>query len=160
MTTPSPPPPGAVNITTLPAAQLSTLQARLSQEIEHLSTSHTRLRSAQQRFRECIKSIEVGVQDQPNEAEILVPLTASLYVPGKLADREKVIVDIGTGFYVEKTTKDAIKFYNGKVDDLGKNLGELEKVIGGKSENVRMVEDVLRQKVMQGEMTAGPSGGG
>jgi hypothetical protein len=27
------------------------------------------------------------------------------------------------------------------VDDLGKNLGELEKVIGGKSDNVRIVED-------------------
>jgi prefoldin alpha subunit len=36
------------------------------------------------------------------DAEILVPLTTSLYVPGKLADRQKVIVDIGTGFYVEK----------------------------------------------------------
>ena len=33
---------------------------------------------------------------------ILVPLTTSLYVPGTLADREKVIVDVGTGFYVEK----------------------------------------------------------
>lgn len=34
--------------------------------------------------------------------EILVPLTSSLYVPGRLADREKVVVDVGTGFYVEK----------------------------------------------------------
>jgi len=33
---------------------------------------------------------------------ILVPLTTSLYVPGKLADIENVIVDVGTGFYVEK----------------------------------------------------------
>ena len=31
-----------------------------------------------------------------------MPLTTSLYVPGTLADREKVIVDVGTGFYVEK----------------------------------------------------------
>lgn len=35
-------------------------------------------------------------------AHILVPLTTSLYVPGTLADKEKVIVDVGTGFYVEK----------------------------------------------------------
>lgn len=86
--------------------------------------------------------------------------------------------------YHTQTTKDAIKFYHGKVDDLGKNLVELEKVIGGKSDNVRIVEDgelahscsnhptsihqtsltlppkVLRQKVMQGEMAAGPSGAG
>lgn len=33
---------------------------------------------------------------------ILVPLTTSLYVPGVLADPENVIVDVGTGFYVEK----------------------------------------------------------
>ena len=33
---------------------------------------------------------------------ILVPLTSSLYVKGTLADREKVLVDVGTGFYVEK----------------------------------------------------------
>ena len=33
---------------------------------------------------------------------VLVPLTTSLYVPGRLADSERVIVDVGTGFYVEK----------------------------------------------------------
>ncbi len=46
-----------------------------------------------------------------------------------------------TAGFTEQTTKDAIKFYNGKVEDLGKNLGELEKVIAGKSDNVRIVED-------------------
>lgn len=198
---------GTVDITTLPATQLSALQARLSQEIEHLSTSHIRLRSAQQRFRECIKSIEgvraqqtgitlkpplppesaskrkgqegekeypsacgnlletcfplnsLAVRDmdhsqpasqaqcgllhstsqkkekrtrrrkrgsphpistrlltgvnkkspllaflvtQLSDPEILVPLTSSLYVSGTLADRDRFIVDVGTGFYVEK----------------------------------------------------------
>ena len=33
---------------------------------------------------------------------ILVPLTNSLYVPGKLSDTEYVIVDVGTGYYVKK----------------------------------------------------------
>lgn len=54
-----------------------------------------------------IRSDGVLVADLGNwdtEAEILIPLTSSLYVPGKLADRQKVIVDIGTGFYVEKVT--------------------------------------------------------
>lgn len=32
---------------------------------------------------------------------MLVPLTASLYVPGKLDDADKVLVDIGTGYFVE-----------------------------------------------------------
>ena len=33
---------------------------------------------------------------------VLVPLTGSLYVPGKLCDVENVIVDVGTGYYVQK----------------------------------------------------------
>ena len=32
---------------------------------------------------------------------MLVPLTASLYVPGKLDDADKVLVDVGTGYFVE-----------------------------------------------------------
>lgn len=32
---------------------------------------------------------------------MLVPLTASLYVPGMLDDSEKVLVDVGTGYFIE-----------------------------------------------------------
>lgn len=35
---------------------------------------------------------------------ILVPLTNSLYVPGKLCDTENVVVDVGTGYYVKKVS--------------------------------------------------------
>jgi prefoldin alpha subunit len=33
---------------------------------------------------------------------VLVPLTSSLYVPGKLRGAENVIIDVGTGYYVQK----------------------------------------------------------
>lgn len=35
---------------------------------------------------------------------MLVPLTASLYVPGTLDDAEKVLVDVGTGYFIEVRT--------------------------------------------------------
>jgi hypothetical protein len=38
---------------------------------------------------------------------ILVPLTNSLYVPGKLSDPDHVIVDVGTGYYVQKVRHQA-----------------------------------------------------
>ncbi|KAL9623111.1 MAG: hypothetical protein Q9160_002625 [Pyrenula sp. 1 TL-2023] len=143
-------PPGSVEVSTLSVPQLSSLQSRLSQELEHLTSSHTKLRAAQSRFRECIKSVQSGVKEGSDDKQILVPLTGSLYVPGKLASKDTVIVDVGTGFYVEKTTEDATKFYNGKVSELGKNLEELEKVVTGKSESLRVIEDALRQKVIEG----------
>lgn len=72
-----------------------------------------------------------------------------------------------------QSTKDAVKFYEAKVNELGNNLKDLEAIIGQKSNNLRVVEDgmshsylgeenyadfiptVLRQKVLTSG--AGPS---
>jgi hypothetical protein len=39
------------------------------------------------------------------EKPILVPLTNSLYVPGKLLDAENLLVDVGTGYFVKKVRR-------------------------------------------------------
>jgi prefoldin alpha subunit len=41
---------------------------------------------------------------------ILVPLTNSLYVAGTLSDASHVLVDVGTGFYVEKVPLSLLLF--------------------------------------------------
>jgi len=45
-----------------------------------------------------------------DKKDILVPLTTSLYVKGRLADPDRVIVDVGTGFYVEKVGAFSIRW--------------------------------------------------
>ena len=83
------------------------------------------------------------------DTPLLIPLTTSLYVPGTLAGPDSkssstsatVLVDVGTGFFVEKAPPDAIKFYTGKVDDLAKNLADIEKAVGAKNENLKVVGD-------------------
>ena len=98
------------------------------------------------------------------ETPLLIPLTTSLYVPATLASpsdssssSEKssapsILVDIGTGFFVEKSPEDGIKFYKGKVDDLTKNLAEIEKAVGGKNENLRLIEDGRYHAFQAGEV--------
>ncbi|KAI4127431.1 MAG: hypothetical protein LQ338_003201 [Usnochroma carphineum] len=135
--------PQAVNLSSLPAAQLTSIKNQLTQELQHLTNSFTQLRAAQAKFRDCINSIRDGVEKEGHKegTPILVPLTPSLYVPGLLASTETVLVDIGTGFYVEKTPPAARQFYTSKVDELGKNLQDLEKIVQGKQGNLNVVED-------------------
>ncbi|QSZ30440.1 hypothetical protein DSL72_004963 [Monilinia vaccinii-corymbosi] len=137
-----------VDLTTLTTPQLSQIKKQLDDELEHLTSSFQQLRAAQNKFRECVRSLSVGVGKQVEGKPILVPLATSLYVPGELADTENVIVDVGTGFYVEKSTQDATKFYEGKVEEIGANLKDLEIIVNNKSNNLRVVEDALRQKVL------------
>lgn len=88
------------------------------QELTHLTNSFSQLRQAQAKFKSCIenvaeiKPVNKGVCLSQISSRtrlinqlgktILVPLTNSLYVPGKLSDAENVIVDVGTGYYVKK----------------------------------------------------------
>jgi prefoldin alpha subunit len=132
-----------------------------------LTNSYQNLRVAQQKFKDCVVSVKDGVAGSaqgtcsftlqfvrqtidktPLDKTLLVPLTSSLYVPGKLASTSHVLVDVGTGFYVEKTTDDALTFYNGKIEELAGNIKELENVVNGKANNLRMIEEVLRQKML------------
>jgi prefoldin alpha subunit len=132
-----------------------------------LTNSYQNLRVAQQKFKDCVVSVKDGVAGSAQgmcscssqtvgwianrfhlDKTLLVPLTSSLYVPGKLASTSHVLVDVGTGFYVEKTTDDALTFYNGKIEELAGNIKELENVVNGKANNLRMIEEVLRQKML------------
>ncbi|KAI9655074.1 MAG: subunit of tubulin prefoldin [Trizodia sp. TS-e1964] len=146
--------PQGIELTTLSMPQLSAVKKQLDDELEHLTNSFAKLRAAQAKFRDCVKAIADGISPDTAGKIILLPLTTSLYVPGKIVDTEHVIVDIGTGFYAEKTTKDATDFYNIKVEELAGNLRDLETVVQGKSTSLRAVEDVLRQKVVESNRTS------
>ncbi|KAK9472469.1 Prefoldin [Dipodascopsis tothii] len=137
-----------IDLTALSAPQLSEVKNQLEQEVDHLSQSFSKLRQAQTKFKECIGTVQTTFKDENDGRPLLVPLTNSLYVPGTMADVQTVLVDVGTGYYVEKSPADAMAFYGAKVNTLQKNLTDLENIVNTKLGNLKVVEDVLRQKVM------------
>jgi len=36
---------------------------------------------------------------------MLVPITSSLYVPGETTQLDNVLIDVGTGYYIEKSVR-------------------------------------------------------
>ncbi|KAK0632889.1 Prefoldin [Immersiella caudata] len=138
-----------VSLDSLSAQQLTAVKKQLDEEVEHLSASYQQLAVAQAKFKECLRVVKTsGPTSFDDKKDILVPLTNSLYVKGKLSQPDRVIVDVGTGFYVEKDTKSAAEFYDSKVNDLGANIKELEAIVQNKTNSLRVVEEVLRQKVL------------
>ncbi|RPB25743.1 Prefoldin alpha subunit [Terfezia boudieri ATCC MYA-4762] len=148
-----------VDLSSLSAQNLSSVKQQLDEELQHLTDSFAKLRTAQSKFQECIKTIQTGVSPDVEGKTILIPLTSSLYVPGSLTSVDTVIVDIGTGYYIEKSTTDAQAFYKNKVDSIQQNIIDLEKIITQKSQNVRIVEEVLRQKMLGGVGGSGAAAG-
>ncbi|KAJ6589305.1 Prefoldin [Mycena capillaripes] len=145
--------PQQVSITDLDLPQLADVRRQLEEELNHLTNSFAQLKQAQAKFKTCIENV-TEIKPSNKGKTILVPLTNSLYVPGKLSDPDHVIVDVGTGYFVQKTRDQAVKHYSAKVDYIRTNLETLEETISKKKDNVNSVINVMQAKLQQQQQPA------
>jgi prefoldin alpha subunit len=127
--------------------QLNYVGRQIEQEISNYSSSYSSLRIAYNKFldnKEYINDLKT-YQDK----EILVPMTSSLYVPGKCADVKKVTVEIGANFYVETTIEKAEKFCDRKLEFIKKNMDNIDELIKNKNEQMNAVNQQLIEKQLK-----------
>ncbi|PSR84210.1 hypothetical protein PHLCEN_2v5498 [Hermanssonia centrifuga] len=146
MASPTSQQPQQINVTDLDLPQLVDVKKQLEEELSHLSNSFTQLKQAQAKFKACVENV-TEIKPSNQGKTILVPLTNSLYVPGKLCDVENVIVDVGTGYYVKKTRTQASKHYEAKVDYIKSNLETLQETIQKKQDNLNFLVNVMQSKL-------------
>ena len=77
------------------------LARQTSEEIEALTASFSALKMASSKFVQSKVSVKNLSKCEPGR-EVMVPLTSSLYVPGKIKTTEKVLVELGASYFVEK----------------------------------------------------------
>ncbi|KAI0086493.1 Prefoldin alpha subunit [Irpex rosettiformis] len=131
-----------INVADLDLAQLTDVRRQLEDELTHLTNSFTQLKQAQAKFKSCLENVQ-EVKPENKDKSVLVPLTNSLYVPGKLSDVENVIVDVGTGYYTRKQAQD---HYSSKLSFLQTNLDSLAETLTKKQDALNMVDDIARGK--------------
>ncbi|KAG2178895.1 hypothetical protein INT43_001742 [Umbelopsis isabellina] len=136
-----------IDLGDLDLPQLQQIKQQFEEELSHLTQSYSQLRGAQARFNDCRDSVESLKGEKADDKTILVPLTSSLYVPGKISNVETVIVDVGTGYYVEKSLADAAKFYKDKIEYIKGSAAKLQETITSKQSNVRALVNVMQDKI-------------
>ena len=86
-----------------------------------------------------------------------------MYVPGKLSDTEKVVVEIGTGYYVEKDIPAAREYFAGKVKYVTEQMEKVQAVGQEKNKIREAVMDVMETKLSaqfrQQNLNSGAAGG-
>lgn len=138
----------SINIASLPIHELKKILEQMTQEFELLSSSAQSLKSLQTQYSSSKSTLQT-LKSTEKGKEILVPLSSSLYVPGNLSDNENVLIDIGTGYYVEKAVPDADEFFKRKIDYLTQKIEGLQGVLQQKFQAKQMVTEVLQTKMMQ-----------
>ena len=136
-----------VSLDKLSIDQLNYVGKQIEQEISNYSSYYSSLRIAYNKFldnKEYINDLKT-YQDK----EILVPMTSSLYIPGKCCDVKRVTVEIGANFYVETTIDKADKFCDRKLESIKKNLDKIDDLIKKKNEQMNAVNQQLIEKQLK-----------
>ena len=122
--------------------QLQQHKQVLEQEVSYMTDTVAKLRAAQQAY-----DMSSKVLGELGEGPVMVPLTNSVYVAGTLGDCSSVLVNIGTGYFVEKPIEGAKLHCETKSKMLQTNVVQLAKVLGEKRSNLEMCMLILQKKL-------------
>jgi len=137
-----------IDLSTLNVQQLSTLKQQLDQELELFQESLTSLKVAQQKFQTSNETLQ-NFDSDAEGTDMLVPLTGSMYVPGKLVDTGNVIIDIGTRYYVEKDIPTAKDYFQRKIKFVTEQMEKVQFLGLEKSKIRDAIMEIIQIKLSQ-----------
>ncbi|KAH8066099.1 hypothetical protein JL722_506 [Aureococcus anophagefferens] len=137
-----------MDISTLSLDQLNQLKSQHEQELNQLRERHSSLKQAEGRFRQSKDALAAISKDDEGKS-MLVPLTQSLYVPGKLCDADSLLVELGTGYYLEKKKDDADAMIDRKIKLVADNAENITTVVAQKTRNHEAIVMMMQHKMAQ-----------
>lgn len=148
-----------VNLNSLTLSQFASLKRRMEVEVQNISNHLVQLRAAASRLaesREALVQFDAYRQRQKEgeTPEVLVPLTGALYAKGRLQCEDKVLVDVGAGYLLQKTCNDAKRDGERTLSLVSDQQGKLEKMLNEKQKQLEVVVATMRQKFVQQQIAA------
>eukprot|EP00579_Thalassiosira_antarctica_P001661 CAMPEP_0201869342 /NCGR_PEP_ID=MMETSP0902-20130614/2895_1 /ASSEMBLY_ACC=CAM_ASM_000551 /TAXON_ID=420261 /ORGANISM="Thalassiosira antarctica, Strain CCMP982" /LENGTH=152 /DNA_ID=CAMNT_0048394835 /DNA_START=88 /DNA_END=546 /DNA_ORIENTATION=+ len=130
--------------------QLNAVKQQQESRLEQLTAQFHQLRAVSARLTTARSSLSaIPVNGVGEGREIMIPLTESLYAPGKIVDANKVLVELGAGFFVEKSAKDAIKILERKGKVVDANSDNIMAAAEASSRNAQAVQQAMQGKMME-----------
>ncbi|GKZ01180.1 hypothetical protein MPSEU_001069400 [Mayamaea pseudoterrestris] len=125
-------------------------QLRQSEEgrLQAFSQRFAQLKQAANRIQQSTRAVE-QVTPASDGKNILLPLTESLYVPGRIKEPTKLLVDIGTGFFVEKNNKETIQYLDRRQKLVDANAENIAKVIEATKTNLQSIQMTMQGKMLE-----------
>ncbi|GJP65988.1 hypothetical protein CLOP_g22877 [Closterium sp. NIES-67] len=147
------------DIPKLPVEHVRQIREQVEQEVKVLGDSLASLRAALARIDASRAAVESMARQKEGQS-MLVPLTGSMYIAGTVAEPSHVLIDVGAGYYIEKSVEDAMGYCIRKAELLRANHDKFSEVARAKRQLLEEVTMVLQAKVRAAVQQQGAAAGG
>ena len=80
------------------------------------------------------------------DQETYIPLSSSLYVGGSLTGNKKVLVDVGTGYFIEQSIPRAQNFFTQRAAHMNETMESIAESLTAKKKQQNQVIDIMNAK--------------
>jgi prefoldin alpha subunit len=135
-----------VSLADLSVSQLQQVKQSLEQELSYMTDTVAKLKAAQQAY-DMSSQVLSELTPEKEGNDLMIPLTNSVFVPGKVGDCKSVLVNIGTGYFVERPVPGAKSHCEERSRVLAGNISQFAKLLGEKRNNLEMCMMILQKKL-------------
>lgn len=138
----------SIDLRTATLDELRSADAQLREEVTAYGESLHMLSKAVSRYHASGRAIEALSKETVGK-DMLIPLTESLYVPGKIAKTNGVLLDVGTGYFIEHDAEKGIDYCKRKVNFIRENVDALMELLTKKRKQLVLVQDFMRARMQE-----------
>ncbi|KAI7845662.1 hypothetical protein COHA_000776 [Chlorella ohadii] len=117
-----------VSLSALSPQELVQVRQSLEQELQTMTQNAVTLQGTAGKFAAAGQAVEY-LQDQKQGQPVLLPLTESLYVGGSLESVDSVLLEIGTGYFVERDIEGGVDYCRRKVKQRQAMLAQVDAML-------------------------------
>lgn len=107
--------------------QLSAVGKQIEQDVQSLSSSYTSLKVVLNKFKD--NKVYIKNISESNDKDMLIPLSQSVFIPGKCSDIKHLMIELGGNYLVSTSLDKADAFCNRKIDLLSANMEKIDNMI-------------------------------
>ncbi|VDO86295.1 unnamed protein product [Heligmosomoides polygyrus] len=135
-----------IPISELGVEQISALQRQVEQELTFFQESANQLKILIRKNEQSIAAM-VALKAAGPGHEALIPLSESMYIRAELSNPDRMLVEMGTGYFAEISREKAAEFFERKKKYITQQVETIEKIITDKKRTRNIISETLQSKI-------------
>lgn len=149
---------GQLDLSNYNLQELANLKKSHEEDLQSFSNSLNSFRYLHRKLEDDKVIVSNLSKRADDDLDVLIPMSNSLYLPGKLVDKDKYIIDIGTGYMAERNSQQAVEALDHTSKVVKNNTERVLSEINKRKEVIDQINIAIQKKYMEqmGKQQANP----
>ena len=131
--------------------ELQTLKQKMEEDLRVFLQTESNFLELQKKYSASKVLVQNLMKTKDKPEDVMIPLSSSLFIPGQIKNKDKFIVDIGTGYFAERNAAQTVEYCDQTNEVIANNLNSVRAEIQKKKNFLDQVNFNLQKTVLKSQ---------